>query len=85
MAVVVVSLAFRYLGLNLVQGFQQIDLDAVRSQWPVVLLAGALLQLCILLGVWTYHLILRGIGWGLDFRRSARIQLFASMGQFLPG
>ena len=84
-AVGAVGLSFYYLGTSIVTGASEADFDVLRSNWPLVLFCGLLTELAVLLGAWSYHLVLRGIGCPLDFRRSARVHLLSNLAKYIPG
>ena len=84
-AIAVTSAAFYYLGTNLAKGASEVDLGVLRSSWPLILLCGLIVGLDAFLGAWSYHLVLRGIGYDIGLRRSARVHLFANLAKYVPG
>ncbi len=84
-AIAVIGVAFYYLGANLIKGASEVDLRTLRFRWPFILLCGLMIELDAFLGAWAYDLVLKGIGYDIGFRRSARVHLFANLAKYIPG
>ncbi|NLG27456.1 MAG: hypothetical protein GX557_06070 [Chloroflexi bacterium] len=85
LGVVLVALSVYYLGRSLVDGLRQVPLRDLRPQPAPLLLSFALTVVCVGLGGWSWHLVLRALGHPLMLRRCLAIQTTSNLAKYVPG
>jgi hypothetical protein len=85
LGVVLVALSVYYLGRSLVDSLRQAPLRDLHLQPTPLVLSFALTVVCVGLGGWSWHLVLRALGHPLALRRCLAIQTTSNLAKYVPG